>query len=92
VSKTRATVTIRQRDRDSDDGYWREWVHEDKPFSVLHEDELAISFDDHGVWLCWDLIKPGDRATRTFIPWASVVRIDYEPCDCFECAKEARRA
>jgi len=79
--KTRATVVIRQRDRDSDDGYAREWVHEDEPGP-------SISFEEDGVWLRW----PEDFPVRTFIPWASVVRIDFGPCNCFECVKERRQS
>ena len=34
---------------------------------------------DDGVELRWD------GPTRVFVPWSSVLRVDYEPCYCSEC-------
>jgi hypothetical protein len=65
----RATVVIRQRDADSDDGYASEWVH-----------KQDLEFSEYGVWLEW----PRDRAS-ILVPWASVVRIDCTPCCCTDC-------
>ncbi len=41
-----------------------------------HEDDVELG--ELGLWI-------RDIYSRTFIPWSSVVRVDYEPCRCAEC-------
>lgn len=85
-AKRRATVVIRQRHLELDEGYpdglAREWVHADE------WDPREITFEDHGVRLRW---APRDGGGEVFVPWSSVVRIDYERCGCMEC-EQARAA
>lgn len=71
-SRRRATVVVRQHDPETDD-FATEWCHTDD-----------LETDEVGVTLSWDLTTTGGY--RTFVPWASVVRIEYEPCACIECA------
>ena len=70
---TRAMVVIRQRDPEDAGAYEREWVHKSE-----------LELDDLGVWLHYT----ADRCD-VFLPWSSVVRIDYEPCYCFSCSRIA---
>lgn len=75
MSRLRATVKIRERDDEADDGYASEWCHDDD----LHE-------GDFGVTLRWTPFE------SVFVPWAGIVRIDYEVCDCGSCQQRARQA
>ena len=70
----RATVVIRQHDPETDheDKLYREWTH-----------AAQLDRDEYGVTLHW----PGLQEVETFVPWSSVVRIDIEPCDCFDCRR-----
>lgn len=75
MRKTRVTVTIRQRVGDyevyDNGGYTTEWVH-DEDFGAYTPDELGVRLDWSG-------------GARTFVPWHSVIRVDYAPCNCMEC-------
>lgn len=71
----RATVTIRQRDEVAEDGYYREWVH-----------AANLEQDEFGVTLNYESRNP-QEATTVFVPWASVVRIDWEFCRCDQCRR-----
>lgn len=48
----------------------------------VHTDGLEI--EELGVWLRWD------GREKTFVPWASVIRIDYSACRCVECERAVR--
>lgn len=77
--RTRATVVIRQPDPDADpgtDGLYREWVH-----------KAQLEQDEFGVTLHWD-----SENVHSFVPWSSVVRLDFEPCWCTECQRVAKAA
>ena len=50
----------------------------------VHED--GYTFDEEGVRLDWH------DGVESYVPWTSVLRVDWEPCDCFDCQREARRA
>jgi hypothetical protein len=71
--KRRATVVIRQRDREAEDGYQREWTH-----------AADLEENAYGVTVRW----PQDGC-EVLIPWPSIVRIDFEPCRCSDCKRLA---
>lgn len=43
----------------------------------VHEEDYRT--DDRGVVLTWD------GSSRVFIPWSSVLRVDWDPCRCVDC-------
>ena len=73
--RRRATVVIRQRDPETEyeDGYAREWCH-----------RVDLEIDEWGVTLHYDRDQQ-----EIYVPWLSVVRIDTEPCNCFDCQRIA---
>jgi hypothetical protein len=74
-AQTRAAITFRQPARNDDGLYESESAHEDR-----------VTFDADGVWLSWEDCPPD---TRTFVPFANIARIDYEPCGCADCKRTA---
>lgn len=47
----------------------------------VHED--GYSTDEDGVRLDWH------DGIESYVPWTSVLRVDFSPCECFECQREA---
>jgi hypothetical protein len=72
----RADVVINYRDREAGDR------DHDRATEWVHEEELDM--DEFGVTLRWD------SATKVFLPWNAVLRIDYSPCHCFDCERAGR--
>lgn len=54
-------------------------ANDDHPYAAewVHED--GYTSDEDGVRLVWGA---GDE---TYIPWSSVLRVDWARCDCMEC-------
>jgi len=70
----RATVEFNfPRASDNGDKVHEEWVH---------EHQCTIGDACSGVWFDW-----GD-GTEAFFPWASVRRLDFDECLCFECSRK----
>jgi hypothetical protein len=46
-----------------------------------HEQDLELG--ELGVTIRWD------RSYRSFIPWASIIRVDFAPCSCADCKRAA---
>lgn len=63
-------ATITLRDRRGD-GSLVDGAHENK-----------VRLEEYGIWI---EEKGRGHEPIAFIPWSSVVRIDYEPCRCDEC-------
>jgi hypothetical protein len=70
-----ATVLIRQRDPEA--------APEESGYVEEFVHAAWIERDDFGITLDWG----GGR--RTFVPWASVVRIEYAWCRCRDCSRAA---
>jgi len=70
----RATVLIRQTPEGDEDGYCRQWVH-----------AAQLEMDAFGVTLDYPSADP-ELAYTVFVPWQSVVQIEWELCSCHRCA------
>lgn len=78
MRRRRVTVILNRVDLDIFEeeerrAYLSEWTHVGD-----------LSSDERGVTITW-----GNDPFESFVPWASVLRIDEGPCQCMECEKAA---
>ena len=75
MNRQRITVTLICFDPAYEDPpFAQEWVHED-----------GYSSDEQGCRLSWE----DGGGDETYIPWTSVLRVDWSRCDCMECKERA---
>ena len=75
MSLLRVTVVLNRRQLDEG---------EEPGYLTEWAHEADYSTDEDGCRLDWG------GGVESYFPWTSVLRVDWAPCDCFTCRREAR--